>query len=232
MSSAVAYLRRSTGRQDTSFAAQERSIRAWAEVHGVTVRRWFRDSASGAAPLEKCPGLLAAMGAVRAGEVLVVLKRDRWARSVERAVLLEAKLRARHATLVAVEGGGNGDGPESKFLRRILDAAAELELEWIRARTAAALQTRKAARQRYTHDAPYGYRWTGAKGAERMVPVAKEQAAVAYARSLRDDGLSLRAIGRELKDAGYEPRGSAWHADTVRRMLAYVPPEGVSDDTD
>jgi hypothetical protein len=43
---------------------------------------------------------------------------------------------------------------------------------------------------------------------------------VALVRELRAAGLSLRAIGARLTEAGHTPRGgSAWHPDTIARLM-------------
>lgn len=75
--------------------------------------------------------------------------------------------------------------------------------------------------------ATIGVRWHGgiprfgfASVAGWLVPDDAEQAVVEKARDLRGQGLSLRAIGERLADAGYRPRqGETWHATQIARLL-------------
>ena len=55
------------------------------------------------------------------------------------------------------------------------------------------------------------------------VPITRDQsAAAARARELRAEGLSLRAIGAQLRKEGlYPPRARAWHAATVQHLLRF-----------
>ena len=89
---AVAYLRCSTDRQDLSPDAQRAAITTWAVREGVEVVAWHEDrGVSGGAELELRPGLTAAVADLapkRAG-LLVVAKRDRLARDVLTAALVE-----------------------------------------------------------------------------------------------------------------------------------------------
>ena len=89
---AIAYLRCSTHRQDLSPDAQRGAIQKWAKCEGVTVVGWHEDKGvSGGAELEDRPALVAALEAVKAeaAGLLVVAKRDRLARDVLTAALVE-----------------------------------------------------------------------------------------------------------------------------------------------
>ena len=73
----------STHRQDLSPDAQREAIRAWAKREGVEVIAFPEDLAvSGGTEIDKRPGLLAAIEALRTEDagILVVAKRDRLAR--------------------------------------------------------------------------------------------------------------------------------------------------------
>ncbi len=90
---AVGYIRVSTTEQTTngiSLQAQRAQIEQWARDHHAQLVRVFADeSVSGGAPIDKRPGLLAALEAVREDSVLVVAKRDRLARDAFLAAWLE-----------------------------------------------------------------------------------------------------------------------------------------------
>lgn len=213
----VAYLRCSTDRQDLSPDAQRDAIRAWAGGAGVTVVAWHEDlGVSGGADLEKRPGLLAALDAVRehGAGVLVVAKRDRLARDVLVAAMVDRLVARQGASIVAADGTGNGDGPEAALMRTLIDAFAQYERAVIGTRTRAALAVKKARGER-VGGIPYGYRNEGGVLVEEL----EEQAVIARARELRAEGLSLRAIGRVLLAEGHMPRSAdAWHVQVLARL--------------
>lgn len=216
---AVAYLRVSTDRQDLSPAAQREAIRAWAEREGVEVAAWHEDQGSGGDDLEKRPGLLAALDAVRdlGAGVLVVAKRDRVARDVLNDALVQRLCERQGATVVSADGVANGDRPEDQLMRSIVAAMAAYERALIGARTRAALAVKKARGER-VGGIPYGHR--PAADGVKLEEHPQEQQAVALARRLRDEGMSLRAIGRALLDAGHTPRKAArWHVAVLSRMV-------------
>jgi DNA invertase Pin-like site-specific DNA recombinase len=86
-----------------------------------------------------------------------------------------------------------------------------------RALTRAALAHKRANGER-VGAVRYGYR-LAADGVHEEVDPA-EARVVALVRELRAAGLSLRAIGARLTEAGHTPRGgSAWHPDTIARLM-------------
>lgn len=214
---AVAYIRMSTERQDLSPDAQRAAIESWAAREGVVVAAWHQDlGVSGGAPLEDRPGLMAAIEAVRAegAGLLVVSRRDRLARDVLTAALVERLCERVGARVVGADGTGNGEGPEAALLRTLLDAFAAYERALIRGRTRAALAVKKARGER-TGGVPYGWRAEG----KRLVPDPGEQATVARLRELRAGGRSLRQVAAALVAEGRRPRGGGeWAIQTVRRL--------------
>ncbi len=79
--------------------------------------------------------------------MLLVAKRDRLARDVVVAAMVD-RLAERHgARVLAADGTGNGDGPEAMLMRGIVDVFAQYERALIRARTKAALAVKAVARR-------------------------------------------------------------------------------------
>ena len=198
---AVAYLRASTDEQHLSPDVQRAAIEAWATHEGVVVAAWHVDaSVSGAAEIDGRPGLVAALGELRAvgAGVLVVSRRDRLARDVGVAATIERAASASGAHVVSADGVANGDTPADKFLRTILDAAAEYERALIRARTRGALAAKRARGER-AGTVPYGFT---ADAAGRLSPCAAEQEVIRQVKALRAAGLSFRAINAELARVG------------------------------
>ncbi len=143
----VAYLRASTEDQKLGPEAQRAAIEAWAAQAGITVAAWHVDSGvSGGSALDARPALGAALAALRGmgAGVLVVAKRDRLARDVAVAAMIEKATLAAGARVVSADGAGNGDSPADAFMRTLLDGAAAYESELIRARTKAALAAKRA----------------------------------------------------------------------------------------
>lgn len=215
---AVAYLRCSTDRQDLSPDAQRAAIERWARGVGVMIVAWHEDlGVSGGTALEDRPGLLAALDSLstHAAGVLVVAKRDRLARDVLTAALVERLCERKGARIQTADGAGNEAGPEGALMRTLLDAFAAYERALIRARTKGALAVLKAKGRR-TGGVPMGRRVE----AGRLVVDGGEAAAVARARELRDQGKSLREIAAALEVEGHRPRGARWHVQTLARMVA------------
>ena len=216
---AVAYLRMSTERQDLSPAAQRAAIEQWAAGAGVVVVAWHEDlGVSGGTALEDRPGLLSALDGLdaHAAGVLVVAKRDRLARDVLTASLVERLCERKGARIQTADGAGNQSGPEGALMRTLLDAFAAYERALIRARTRGALAVKKARGER-TGGVPLGSS-VGEDG--RLAANGAEAAAVARARELRAEGRSLREIATVLAAEGHRPRGKRWHVQTLARVVA------------
>lgn len=216
--SAVGYIRVSTEEQLLGPEAQRVAIRRWAEARGLQLIAMHEDrGVSGAAPLDRRPGLLAALDSLEVHEAayLVAAKRDRFARDVIIAVQLERLVERRGVQLVTADGAGDGDTPEAVLLRRICDAVAEHERAIIRARTRAALAIKRARGEKFGSTAPYGWRIVG----DRLDRDPAEQVTVRRALELGAAGLSLRQIARILTAEGHTPRGRRWYPNSVRRIL-------------
>jgi site-specific DNA recombinase len=204
---AVALVRASTDEQHLGPAAQREAIARWAASQGVQVASWYEDlGVSGAAPIEDRPGLLAALVAleVYGAGLLVVSRRDRLARDLG-------------ARIVAVDSPLNGDAPEARLMRTILDSFAEYERSLIRARIRAALAVKKARRER-VGAVPYGYRL--AQDGVHLEEEVAEQQVVEEVISLRARGGSYPSICRTLAEQGLQPRsGGRWYPIQVARIV-------------
>lgn len=221
---AVASLRVSTNEQALGPEAQRASIEAWAARNGVTVVSWHVDQGvSGGAPLDKRPGLLAAIAsaAEHGAGLLVVAKRDRLARDVMLAAMTEQLLARQGARVVSAAGEGTdgaSDDPSGQLMRTLVDAFAQYERALIRARTTSALAVKKARGER-TGGVPYGMQ-VSADG-KTLEHNASEQAVIEQVRAWHAAGLSTRAIVAECERAGLVARnGKPLIRTQVVRMLA------------
>jgi DNA invertase Pin-like site-specific DNA recombinase len=177
---------------------------------------------SGAASLEKRPGLLAALDALEThgAGLLLVAKRDRLARSAMNAAMVEHLAGTVGAKVVTAEGD-NGKDPDAWLIRSVKDMLAQYELLQIRARTKAALAVKKSRGER-VGTVPYGY--TLATDGLSLCAHTQEQQALQHMRALRAEGLSLRAIGNRLAAMGILTRtGQRWAPQTLARILAREP---------
>lgn len=213
---AIAYLRVSTTEQRVD--QQRDAIERWAGAHGVRVAAWCSDEGvSGAATLDERPALLEAMALLRThgAGLLVAAKRDRLARDVSTAALIERLSAEAGSRVVTADGLDSADTPEGQLVRTLIDAIAQYERALIRTRTKVALQAMKKRGE------VVGQPQLGQRAVEgRLVEDPDEQAALARMRHLRAAGLPHGAIATKLQVEGYKPRGARWHTTTVTRALS------------
>ena len=217
---AVGYIRVSTDEQNLGPGAQREALARWCEANGTELVDVFEDhGVSGGAEIDKRPGLLAALDALKdtGAGMLVAAKRDRLARDVVVAAMVERLAEREGTRVVTADGVGDGQSPEAGLLRGIVDVFAQYERALIRSRTKTALAHKKANRER-TGGIPYG--WKLDRDGIHLVPEPNEQAIIEAAVTLRSEGMALRAIGERLQARGLLPRsGGRWHAKTVRSLL-------------
>jgi DNA invertase Pin-like site-specific DNA recombinase len=216
---AIAYTRVSTAGQ--SAEQQKDAIRRWAEFQGVTIVAWHEDVLSGRTPVHDRPGLVQALAGLRERRVgiLVAATRDRLARSVANAAILEQLARDAGAAVRTVDGRSDDETTEGRLLRTILDAFAEYEAARIAARTAAAHASRKA-RGLLASGAPYGFRSAGESPRKVLVPEPAESAVIDRIRREREQGATFRQIRDGLERDGIECRGKRWHMTSVQRICS------------
>lgn len=218
---AVGYLRVSTESQADSglgLEAQQAAISAAATRLGLPLEDVFTDTVSGGLALEHRPSLVAALDAIRAGDVLLVAKRDRLGRDVLNVAMIERLVERRGARVCSAAGEGtDDDGPTGRLMRQIIDAFAEYERALIRARTRAAMAAAKKRGQRVGR-IPFGMA-LGDDG-RTLVPCPEERAVLAEIRRLRSRGLALISIADELNDRGLRNRqGREWKPGFVGQLL-------------
>ena len=216
---AIAYLRVSTGRQELGTDAQREAIERWAKQHGVEVVATFEDrGVSGGAPLDKRPGLLASVDALRqhGAGVLVVAKRDRLTRDPIVGAMVEQMAERVGAQVVTADGAGSGDSPADVLMRRMVDAFAEYERLVIKARTKAALAVKRNRGEKTGGATPYG--WQLAADGRMLEPHPDESKVVALVHELLAEDLTLRAICETLSANGIRPRRGEWHPEKIRRI--------------
>lgn len=215
---AVAYIRASTDEQHLGPEDQRKALADWATTRGVQIVEFFEETISGTVELDRRPRLLEAIEALRrhGAGVLVASRRDRFARNLFQAELLEMAV-ARHGGRVAtIEGAGEGDAPEAVFVRQVVGAASQYEGALIRVRTRGALRAKLARGEAAGGCPPLGQRIEG----NLLVACIEEQAAVRRAAELRAAGVSWPRVTATLRTEGHVPRGRGWHAAPLARAIA------------
>lgn len=229
---AVAYLRVSTDEQadaGNGLNAQRDACASRAARDGAELVGPFSDEGvSGAAPIEKRPGLMLALAEVGKGDVLLVAKRDRLGRDTMILATIEAMVRARGARVVSAAGEGtDGDEPADALLRMLIDAFAVYERLLIKSRTKAALGA-KARRGERCGSVPLGFdlvddgRRSKSDRPLALVANPDELRTVATIRELAASGLGSRAIARELEARGIRTKTglTRWTHAAVAKILA------------
>jgi site-specific DNA recombinase len=224
MINAIAYVRVSTEEQRNSrlgLEAQRASIAATAKRQGLKVAGWYADEGigGGVAP-DKREGLLSALASLSKGAVLLVAKRDRLSRDDFVWAWLEREVSRKGARILSAAGEGTEDDkPESVLMRRMVDGFGEYERALIRSRTKAALRAKRARGEKTGGLVPFGYRVESDGKTLREEP--QEQRALSRLLALKGQGLSLRAIGRQLAEEGLLPRtAKAWAPKVLASLIA------------
>ena len=133
----IGYARCSTDRQDLT--AQRAAL---AEL-GVTEDRIYTDHGLTGTNRDR-PGLAQALAAVRAGDVFVVPKLDRLARSVPDARAIAEQLEKKGVKLALGASVYDPSDPMGKMFFNILATFAEFEADLIRMRTREGMKVAKA----------------------------------------------------------------------------------------
>jgi DNA invertase Pin-like site-specific DNA recombinase len=218
---AVGYVRVSTDEQSLGPEAQRTAIEKWAQSRGVRVAAVFEDHGiSGGASVEKRPGLLAALAALRenGAGLLVAAKRDRIARDTVIVAMVEQAAVRAGAVVTTADGASDGAGPEGQLMRGIVDVFAAYERGVIKSRTRAALAVKRTRGERIG-GIPYGYEL--AADGVHLAENAAEQAVIGQIHGLRAAGLSLRAVTAECERRGMVSRvGRPFSLTQIARLAA------------
>jgi DNA invertase Pin-like site-specific DNA recombinase len=130
----IGYARVSTEDQLTAPQSEELRAAGCVEIH--------EEQASGASRAR--PVLAQVLDQVRAGDVLVVVRIDRLARSLSHLLEVIERLDASGAHFRSLRDPIDTTSPQGKFTLQVLGAAAELERALIRERTISGLQSARA----------------------------------------------------------------------------------------
>lgn len=216
----VAYTRVSTQKQNETrngLEAQTDAIVRYAGAHELEVIAWERDVMSGTK--RNRPGLEAALDRLEAGEApaLLVAKLDRLGRSVvDLGVLIETYFVQGRFTLLSAGDSIDTRTPSGRLVLHVLASVSQWEAEAIRERTVAALSAKRQRGEKLGGRVPYGYREDGGL----LLPNADERETMTRARTLREEGLSLREVSVALAAEGRVSRaGRPFVKAAISKML-------------
>lgn len=170
-------------------------------------------------------GLLEALSMIRdeEGLGLLVPRLDRLARDLILQEQLIAEVRRLGGEVYSCAPGedaflrDDAADPSRRLIRQVLGAVAEYERSMIRLRLEAGRNRKRASGGYAGHGAP-PFGWKSVEG--QLVEVPEQQAVIARAKQLKEEGLTLRAIGTALEMEGLPgPRGSRWHLGALQRIL-------------
>jgi len=187
MGEIVGYARTSTAEQDAGLEAQRRDLLA----AGCT--KTFEEKVSSVAPRAK---LTEALAWVRAGDILVVTKIDRLARSLTELLRIAEDLERRGVELRVLATPAL-TGPTSKLMLSVIGAVAEFERSIMLERQREGIASAKAA-GKYRGRAPTARRQ--ADEIKRLASDGLTKAAIA-----NQLGVSQRSVFRVLSKESWQP---------------------------
>ena len=218
MTSAIAYYRVSTARQGKSglgVEAQKAAVARFAQTEGFDIIAEYLEveTGKGADALDRTELAAALAQARRAKCPVLVAKLDRLSRDVH----FISGLMAHRVPFVVAELGADAD----PFMLHLYAALAEKERALISARTKAALAAKKTQGAKLGN--PRAAETVGrAHAANRAAADQFASNVLPTVREIQASGaISFAAIAKALNARGARTaRGGAWHATTVRNLLA------------
>ena len=218
----IAYLRVSTDKQadaGVSLDAQQDKAKAYANLYDLDLVEVIIDAGESAKTLER-PGLQRALSMLKTGQAdaLLVVKLDRLTRSVvDLGKLIETYFAPGKAALLSVSEQIDTRSAAGRLVLNILASVSQWERETIAERTRDAMRHKQANGEYIGGGAPYGFELVNGD----LVEDSYEQGVIQQARELRESGLSLAAVAKELDRRGIQARnGKAFAAMQVKRMVA------------
>jgi DNA invertase Pin-like site-specific DNA recombinase len=214
---AVAYLRTSSptnankglSSDKDSDQRQRAAVMGFAKSNGYEIVAEFCDVVSGTDPIGARPGFKAMLDRIAANGVRSILieSPDRFARDLAVQLAGHDFLRKQGVALIPTTAPDyfTADSPTAILVRQVLGAVSEFEKTSLVAKLKAARDRKKAAGG-----------WSGGRyGYAKEVPEA-----VAAARELRAEGLSLRAISAAMAERGLLTSGGKPYAPaSVAKMV-------------
>jgi DNA invertase Pin-like site-specific DNA recombinase len=218
----VGYVRVSTNEQNLSVDAQETEIRAFCERNGLMLDSIHVDQGvSGTTLPTSRKGFQAAIDRLAEldGGYVVILRRDRLARSLISALAHERVIEKAGSRIVSCDGICQGDeepDPTVTAFLHIMDVVSQLERDLIAKRTRHALKERRERGQKSNGSIRYGWR---CDDGVNVVEDPAEQRVIQTLVEWQKMGESYRSMAASLNRQEIPARGKRWHPTTISRIL-------------
>lgn len=218
----VAYLRVSSEKQvdlGVSLDAQQQKVSAYASLYDLDLVEVIVDAGESAKTLQR-HGLQRALSMLKTGkaEALLVVKLDRLTRSVgDLGRLIETYFAPGKAALLSVSEQIDTRSATGRMVLNILASVSQWEREIIAERTSDAMRYKQSQGEYIGGRAPYGFQLINGE----LIEDDFEQRVIQQAKRLRESGLSLNAVAKELEKVGILTRNNkVFDATQIKRMVA------------
>jgi len=198
------YVRVSTQSQvddGLSIDAQQRQIEGYAMMHNMALDKVFVERAvSGSKSFDQRPLGKQLSQALVSGDVIICSKLDRLFRSARDALVVTDELKAKGCSLHLLDLGGDVSGNGvSKMFFTIVASFAEFERDRIAERISDVKANEKEKGRFIGGSRPFGYQ-VDKDGS--LVKDSAEQKMISYAKRLRSQNKSYRAISNQISASG------------------------------
>ena len=165
------------------------------------------------------PALWRAIKILPKGGVLLAYRRDRLARNVYIAEVINRSLEKSGCRSEVADGDVQGDGPEAELLRTMVNAMAQYERKIIGIRTSDSMLHKQSQGKRMGRYAPYGFS-IDPEDSKQIIPNVDEQNVIQEILQKSESGDSARGITKWLnEDRRKQCRGREWQLNTVLKII-------------
>jgi DNA invertase Pin-like site-specific DNA recombinase len=204
------YTRVSTAEQSAegvSLDEQRRRISGRALELGVELTKVFvEEGVSGSTPLYRRPQGERLLAAVRPGDTVIAAKLDRVFRSALDALQVIEDFRRRSIRLILLDVGDVSGNGVSRLVITIMSAVAEFERKRISERVKDSKAQLRHENRHQGGSRPFGWRLGEMNGhgkARELIPIPREQEAIAEILKRRKRGQTLMAIRDAMRVRGF-----------------------------
>ena len=216
---AIGYIRVSSAQQaqeGVSLEAQQAKIEQWCLANGYELVNVFKDEGISGKRMDTRQGLQDALATLKRGNAFVFYSMSRVARSTKDMLSIGDLITKKRADMVSVIEDFDTTSASGKLMFQMLAVLAEFERNLVGERTATVLQNKKANRQVYTNQTPYGFKAVNG----RLEQVKQEVKVVAEIQQARAKGQTLQAIADNLNSRGIPTKtNKQWQPATIHLLL-------------
>jgi len=226
----IGYCRVSTeeqAREGVSLDNQEQKIRTYCELYGHELTEVIVDAGLSAKTINR-DGMqrLIEMTAKRKSDIdgIVIYKLDRLFRNAEEALHHTKQWDKKGIALISVVEMLDTKSAMGRFFFTLMAAIAEMERNVIAERTSDALRCKKRNGYKTGGDVPYGFDMEMKDNEKILVPNEHEQKILKQVETMRQKGLTLKAIAEQLEQKMIKTKKGKekWDPKQISRLLKTV----------